>query len=119
MTLRLALVLLLAAPLLPACDGGEETDGPNIDCATATVPKFAEMTAWGKCTNCHSSSLTGAARNAAPEGINYDNFADARANAQTAMHEVYEGEMPLAGSPDLTEAEKTQIYTWASCDTPQ
>jgi hypothetical protein len=34
------------------------------------------------------------------------------------MDEVFEGAMPLAGSPTLTDAEKTQIYNWASCDTP-
>ena len=121
MTIRLlTLTLLLSAPLLPACDdGGDEHEGPEVDCATATVPKFSEMTAWQKCTNCHSSTLTGAARNAAPEGINYDNFADARTNAADAMHEVAEGEMPLPGSPQLTDAEKDQIYAWASCGTPQ
>jgi uncharacterized membrane protein len=121
MTIRhLTLALLLSAPFLPACDdGGDEEEGPDVDCATATVPKFAEMTAWAKCTNCHSSALTGAARNAAPEGINYDNFGDARNNAELAMHEVFEGEMPLPGSPQLTEQEKQQIYNWASCGTPQ
>ncbi len=116
MTIRLTLaLLLLSAPLLPACDDG----GSDIDCATATVPKFTEMTAWDKCTSCHSSKLTGAARNAAPEGINYDNFTDARVNANAAMSEVEEGAMPLPGNPKLSDDEKTQIYTWASCETPQ
>lgn len=119
-TLRtLSLSLLLSAPLLPACDGGDEQEGPDVDCSTATVPKFAEITAWGKCTSCHSSTLTGPARNAAPAAINYDDYASARTNADKAMHEVYEGEMPPAASPQLTDAEKTQIYNWASCDTPQ
>jgi uncharacterized membrane protein len=120
MTLRtLSLALLLSAPLLPACDGGgDEEEGPNVDCATATVPKYSEMSAWGKCITCHNSNLTGTARQAAPEGINYDTYEGARANAQTAMSEVFEGAMPLAGSPTLSEAEKTQIYNWASCDTP-
>ncbi len=116
MKLRLALATLLLAPLLPACEDGDSVD---IDCATATVPKFADMTAWGKCTTCHSSTLTGSARRAAPEGVNYDNYADAKANADDAKHEVEEGDMPLAGNPQLTEEEKTQIYTWASCETPQ
>ena len=60
-----------------------------------------------------------ASRNAAPEGINYDNYAEAKLNADAAQDEVEEGEMPLAGSPQLTEEEKIQIYTWATCDTPQ
>ena len=121
MSLRLslaALLLLATAPLLPACEDGGGSDG-KIDCATATVPKFADLTAFDKCTACHSSTLTGAARNAAPADINYDNYADAKNHAQIAMSEVEEGAMPLAGSPQLTDAEKTQIYTWATCDTPQ
>ena len=120
MTLRTLPLALLLCTLLPACDeGGDEEEGPNVECATATVPKFSEMgAAWSKCTACHSATLTGAARQAAPVGINFDNFADARTHAQKAMSEVYEGEMPLPGQPELTEGEKTQIYNWASCDTP-
>jgi len=110
----------LITPLLPAYDsGGGGNDGPNIDCTTATVPKFAAMTAWAKCTTCHSSTLASDARRGAPAGINYDNYADARTHAQQAMDQVYAGEMPLPGNPELTEEEKTQIYTWASCETPQ
>lgn len=121
MTLRL-LPLALLLLTLPACEseGDEEGgEGPNVDCATATVPKFADMSAaWGKCTTCHSSTLTGTARNAAPEGIDFDKFETARTWADTAMSEVYEGAMPIAGYPELTDAEKTQIYNWASCETP-
>jgi uncharacterized membrane protein len=120
------LSLALLAALLPACDsGGGDGDGdggdegPDVDCATATVPKFSEMTAWTKCTNCHSSALTDSARNAAPLGVDFDTVAAARANAQIAMDEVFEGSMPLAGFPQLSDAEKTQIYNWASCDTPE
>jgi len=115
-----ALTALLMAPLLPACDdGGGGDDGPDIDCTTATVPKFAAMTAWAKCTACHSSTLTSDTRRGAPTGINYDNYADAKVNADRAMQEVYAGDMPLPGNPALTDEEKTQIYTWASCETPQ
>ena len=116
--LRLPLALLLSALLLPACESGAE-EGPNVDCAAATVPKFSEITAFAKCTTCHSSTVTGAARVGAPVAINYDTHADATINAPKGMDEVYEGAMPLKGYPALTEAEKTQIYNWASCDTPQ
>ncbi len=121
MTLRtLSLALLLSAPLLPACDSGESEDGPDVDCDAVTVKKFSEITAWAKCVSCHNSQLTDAsARQAAPLGIDFDTYSSARANAQTAMHEVYEGEMPPASSTQLTAEEKEQIYNWASCDTPQ
>jgi len=120
MTLRtLSLALLLSAPLLPACDSGdgdEGGEGPNVDCGAVTPPKFAEVSAFAKCTSCHSSTLTGAARANAPVGINYDNYAEAKANAAKGMDEVFEGSMPPGGG--MSEAEKTQIYNWASCDTP-
>ena len=78
MTLRtLSLALLLSAPLLPACDSGEGDEGgegPNVDCATVTPPKYSEITAWSKCVTCHSSTLTGAARANAPAAINYDTY---------------------------------------------
>ena len=110
--LRPLVLLLCAAPL--ACSGGAAA----VDCKTVTVAKYSEMTAWAKCTNCHSSTLTGAARAGATVGIDFDKVETARMHAAKAMDEVYEGAMPLAGSPALTEAEKTQIYNWASCDTP-
>ncbi len=112
---------LLPALLLPACDDGASGDDEganNVDCGTVTVPKFAEMTAWAKCTTCHSSTLTAMDRKAAPPGIDFDTYASAKANAQTAMDEVEEGAMPLAGYPELTADEKSQIINWASCDTP-
>lgn len=118
---RLCTLALLAA-LVPACEQESDDDGgqgPDVDCSAVTIPKFAEMSAWAKCTNCHSSTLTGSARNAAPVGIDFDVIASARANADTAMAEVYEGAMPLAGFPALTDDEKNQIYNWASCDTPE
>jgi len=122
MTLRtLSLALLLSAPLLPACDSGdgdEGGEGPNVDCNSVTPPKYSEITAWDKCVTCHSSTLTGAARANAPAAINYDTYDGAKANAAKAIDEVYEGAMPPAGSPPLSDAEKTQIYNWASCDTP-
>ena len=66
---RLLALILSAAPL--ACSGG----GAAVDCKTVTVPKYAEMTAaWGKCTVCHSSTLTGGSRAGAPTGIDFDKY---------------------------------------------
>lgn len=123
--LRTWLFALALAPLAAAaCGGGEESDdagdGPEIDCATVTVPKFSEMSAvWGKCTTCHASTLTGASRVNAPVGVDFDTYAAAKTNAATAMHEVYEGAMPPAGLPALSEDEEDQLYRWASCGTPE
>lgn len=82
------------------------------------MPKYAEMTAaWGKCTNCHSSTLTGGSRAGAPTGIDFDKYDAAVMDADRALSEVESGAMPPGGG--LSGSEKTQIINWASCDTPQ
>ncbi len=109
-TLAASLVLSVS---LTACTSG----GSQVDCKAITVPKFAEMTAWSKCTNCHSTTLSGAARIGAPTAINFDKYDEAVMDADLARSEVESGSMPPGGG--LSAAEKTQIVDWASCDTPQ
>lgn len=114
----LLFVLSLFSFAAVSCGGEEGESVPEIDC-TATPPmKYSEMTAvWAKCTSCHSSMLTGTARANAPAGIDFDTFDAAKAEAHEAASEVAEGAMPPGGG--LSEAEKTQIYSWAQCGTPQ
>ncbi len=101
-----------------ACGGEEGENIPEIDCVATPPLKYSEMAAvWAKCTSCHSSSVTGAARANAPAGINFDTFDAAKAEASPAAAEVAEGAMPPGGG--LTEDEKQQIYAWAQCGTPQ
>lgn len=126
--LRAPLLAFLLSPLtLVACgepsnntdtDTGGETAG--IDCETTPAPKFAEMAAvWAKCTSCHASTLMGAARNAAPDGVDFDSHAAAMANAMKAMDRVDAGTMPPAGSPELSTDESDQLVRWAACGTPE
>lgn len=96
-----------------ACSGG----GTAVDCKAVTVTKYSEMTAWNKCTTCHSSTLTGASRAGAPAGIDFDMYDAAVMDADRALSEVESGSMPPGGN--LSSADKTQIINWASCDTPQ
>ncbi len=112
---RILVVLLTATHLLIGCSGGTS----SVDCTQVTVPKYTDMTAWARCTNCHSSALTGAARVGAPGDINFDSYDHAVMDADRALSEVESGAMPPAGSPSLSAAEKDQIVNWASCDTPQ
>lgn len=109
------IVLVSTAHLLLGCTSGAS----NVDCKQVTVPKYAEMTAWTKCTNCHSTALSGTSRVGAPGDINFDNYDSAVADADLARSEVESGSMPPAGSPKLSAAEHDQIVNWASCDTPQ
>lgn len=98
-----------------ACDGGG--GGSQVDCQAITVPKFSEMTAWARCTTCHSTTVSGTSRAGAPTDINFDNYDDAVMDADRARSEVEMGAMPPGGG--LTADERAQIVDWASCDTPQ
>lgn len=106
----LAILATMAAPF--ACNGGSQ-----VDCKTVTVPSYAAMTAWKDCTSCHAATLSGASRAGAPPDINFDNYADAVADADRALSEVESGSMPPGGK--IAAADKTQIINWASCDTPE
>jgi uncharacterized membrane protein len=112
-----ALLALLA--LLPACAPDDSDPGPDVDCSAVDVPKFSEMTAWARCTGCHTAAVDDPVlRGGAPVGVDFDELGAARVWAAAAMDEVYAGTMPPATEPQPTAAEKQQIYDWASCDTP-
>src|SRR5262245_55935475 len=67
----------------------------------------------GRCQNCHDSAKTGAARQDAPDDLNFDDLAIVRAEAESMYGEVVEGEMPEDGS--LTDAEKEDLRVWLAC----
>ena len=97
--LTVCLGLVTAALMFtPACGGDDDANLPDIDCATVTVPAFADVAAFNTCIGCHSSTLEGASRFGAPVGVDYDNYAAAAANAEEGVAEVYAGTMPPVGS---------------------
>lgn len=107
----------------------EEVQLPEVNCATETVPTYAQVTIFSKtCVTCHSSTKTGDARKgmgaeAAPVSVNFDTYAAAKASAIPAAQELYEderGAMPPedSGLAAATEAEKKEVLVWAKCGTP-
>jgi uncharacterized membrane protein len=121
-TLLFTLLVAGASLAAASCSSDSDEDSvPTVDCATATVPTFANVTVFSTvCTGCHASTKTGAARNLAPVGLDFDTFASAQPHARKAVSEVYTGAMPPNGAnADLTEAQKTELYNWGLCGTPQ
>jgi len=116
------LTCILLVGTLSACgsEDEEEEELPEVDCSL-TVPTFDQVTAFSQvCTNCHSSTLTGDARNDAPEDINFDDYASAKAHAEKAAEEVFEGAMPPASANEMLTADQEQdLYLWALCGTPE
>ena len=108
----------------------EEVQLPAVNCATETVPTYAQVTLFHTtCVNCHSSTKTGDQRKgegaeAAPVTVNFDTYQAAKTSAIPAAQELYEderGAMPPEDSnlPVATETEKKQVLVWAKCGTPQ
>ncbi|MEY2931063.1 MAG: hypothetical protein RL033_1812 [Pseudomonadota bacterium] len=118
--------LILSLVALFACGNSNEAEEeelpPVVNCsAVQPIPAFAQVQVFQSvCTNCHSSSKTGAARNGAPDEINFDQFASASAHAEQAAIEVNVGAMPPEfAQVTLTEVQKTTLFNWAMCGAPQ
>ena len=118
---KIGLLLVCASCLTLAigCGDDSEEEGevgelPEVDCS-GDVPKYAEVTAFEVCANCHSSTKSGADRNSAPPEDNFDTYASAEKGATEAVEEVFGGDMPPAGTFTLTEDQKQQLYLWALC----
>jgi uncharacterized membrane protein len=99
------------------CDDGG-SGGATIDCST--VKGFSELSgAFSKCTACHSTDLaTATERQAAPLGYDYNTYEDAKKFPEAITEQVEDDEMPFEPSPALTPTEKTDMLTWAACETP-
>jgi hypothetical protein len=101
--------------------GGDDGFGmgiPEVDCSEP-IPRFLEVRAFpGTCNSCHTVQIADDdPRRDAPPGMNYDNYAQAVANAEGAAITVNEGTMPLSGG--LTFTDRKQLFLWALCGTPQ
>jgi hypothetical protein len=103
-----AIVTAAAVAALPSCNVAAP---PTIDCSTATVKTYSQIsTALDYCTDCHSSQRAAA-------GYQYDTYASAVEGATAASDSIADGSMPHGSS--MPTALATDIYTWAQCGTPQ
>jgi uncharacterized membrane protein len=113
---RIGLALVLGAGFAVGC--GEDATPPLVDCNTVTPQRYSALTIWPLCTACHSSALSGAARNMAPVGTNFDTYAAAMSKAGAAASRVNLGQMPPAGSMQPSAEQKAALLAWATCGTP-
>jgi uncharacterized membrane protein len=116
----LMVVCLFAAGF--GCSG--EPELPKVDCATvATVPTYSQVSIFQVCNQCHSTAKTGADRHDADTDVNFDTYAAAKSSAEDAAAEVNGGDMPPKDPGielrAITDDEKTALYQWALCGTPQ
>jgi uncharacterized membrane protein len=111
------------------CEGEEEVFGPPTEAtcpqgSTLTYNNFGKQFMESYCTRCHSSELTGAARNGAPSFHDFDTLFGIKAvsdhideTAAAGPAAVNEG-MP-EGNPKPTLMERNQLGEWIACGMPE
>ena len=113
-----------AALALGAC--GEEGKPTGSVCpqgSTLTWQTFGQQFTTSYCTDCHSSTKTGAARHGAPAFHDYDTVTGVRATIAHIDEEAAAGPdavntgMP-EDDPKPTEAERRQLGEWLACGAP-
>jgi uncharacterized membrane protein len=91
------------------------------DCSTLEpVPTFEDLQRGilQICHRCHSAQVSGAARNGAPDGVNFDTYEEFKVFADTASFLVEKRVMPFPDGGGPTEAQRRELYAWAACGTP-
>lgn len=126
----LARSIAALALLLVACgeDADHQEGGPTGSVcppdSTLTYETFGRKFMSDYCTRCHSSALSGAARNGAPSDHDFDTLEAIRATdpAHIDEHaaagpERVNTEMPPT-APKPSVAERRQLGEWLACEMP-
>lgn len=90
---------------------GDCADGTELTWADAG-PVFAEH-----CADCHSSTLSGDARQGATEGVDFDTPDAARSPAFLAWSQIWTGAMPEGDA--MEDVDALLLWEWLSCDGPE
>lgn len=114
---------LCGATVLVLAGCGEDTGPTGATCPTGsslTYENFGKTFMDTYCTRCHSSTLSGAARQDAPAGHDYNNASGIVADAKNIDAWAGSGpdrtntEMPPNGTKP-TDAERKQLSEWLAC----
>jgi uncharacterized membrane protein len=114
---RLAILCCIASTslVLSACGEKYSRDCSSLEgqeIAWANVePVFEEH-----CVRCHSSERTGTERHAAPRGIDFDSYEDAKKNAVAADKTILAGTMPDDDQGAVVDEDGCKIEAWIAQD---
>ena len=105
-------------------EGEEEGKATEAVCPTTAAPtyeSFGTKFMDDYCTRCHSSTLSGAARNGAPEGHDFDTLDGVLLVAEHI--DEYAAAGPAAvntimppSDPKPSESERSQLGEWLACE---
>jgi cytochrome c5 len=117
----IALGMLLGAAAIPSaagCGGGsssttgnQATCPPNSDAAQKRGFDLVQA----ECRNCHDSSLSGAARNGAPAGKDYDVQSVVTSTADAISNRMSSAAAPMPPDGKLPAGDIADIETWIDC----
>ncbi|MFA6441154.1 MAG: hypothetical protein WCV99_02390 [Sterolibacterium sp.] len=71
------------------------------------------------CMQCHSSTLSGGARNGAPSPPNFNTYAGAVLLGDYAVERAIEGSMPPQGNPRLNAEQQAALLAWQAAGFPE
>jgi uncharacterized membrane protein len=118
---------LCGATVLVLAGCGEDTGPTGATCPTGgtqlSYENFGKTFMDQYCTRCHSTTLTGAARQSAPAGHDYNTASGIRADVKLIDSWAGAGpdrtntEMPRNGTKP-TDAERKQLSEWLACGAP-
>lgn len=101
---------------------GEEGTPSGAECdSSITYENFGASFMTTYCTSCHSSTLSGAARNGAPDDHDFDSLDEIVSLAEhideyaAAGPEAFNEAMPPSG-PMPTDAEREMLGAWLACE---
>lgn len=105
--------LVNGCPVLsaPQATPGDPIDGDNF--ANFAGPLFATY-----CTRCHSTQLSGAARNGAPTGFNWDDEASVRAHLAEIRNAIGVLNFMPPSDPKPACAERQRLVRWIDAAAP-
>jgi uncharacterized membrane protein len=102
---------------LVAAGCGVDTEPPPCPETLVTYETFGAPFLISWCRGCHSSELTGAMRQRAPSGVNFNTVEDARDHAaRIAVRAGPGGTMPPVGGPSPDE--RMLLVEWIGCGAP-
>src|SRR5262245_50142989 len=104
------LLILFALGLVGCEEGAELGECPASSDAQQLAGRQVVTVA---CQRCHDSSKTGAAREDAPDDMNFDDLATVREEGESMYGQILEGEMPPTGA--LSDADAESVRVWLAC----
>jgi uncharacterized membrane protein len=105
---------------LMACGSDSSSSDNKVDCAaqdTPTYETFGQAFVADYCASCHSASVMGAARMAAPTDDQFDKLSEIQRKKDELLNEVVTEEaMPFGPDSKKPSADERKLFeTWMLC----